>query len=303
VFVPFDELDSEIARRAAERQALVRANVATRLTEPRLVCTPFSWMSSEVSSVDRVECSFVPFCDARKLSVAAITHDRAILERDLLRSDILQSHRHDLTIVENARSAAAGLNECLRRAKRDIVVLVHHDVYLLPAFETQLEYALRSVEERDPDWGVIGVAGARLRDGILSYHGCLFDGTVPQRWGYPWKLPIEVDTLDELLLVVRRSAQLEFDETIPGFHGYAAQISLAAKRKNLRTYAVLADCEHHSKSSGWTPDEEYIFTHAYVAQRWSEAPYGAMAGPMPDVLPSPFKERVRERYAAASGLG
>lgn len=300
--IAFDNLDRRVAELAAEQQALLEARVVTRHATPQTVATPFNWMLPEISTANEIECTFAPFGPARDLSVATITHDRSILERDLGRSPILNAGTHEFTIVENARSAASGLNECMRRTKREIVLLVHHDVYFPPAFETQIEHALRVMEERDPNWGVLGVAGARLEGGTLRYHGCIFDGVTPRRWGYPWNLPIEVDTLDELLLIVRRPAGLQFDETIPGFHGYGAQICLAARRKGLRNYAVLADCEHHSQSSGWSPDQEYLFTHAYVAQRWSSAPYGAMLGPMPDVLPSPLKERVRERYAA-SGVG
>ena len=300
--IAFDDLEPRVAELTAQGHAIVEAHVVTRRAVGRAVATPFSWMLPEISTADEIECTFAPLGPARDLSIATITHDLSVLERDLGRSPVLRAEKHEFAIVENPRSAAIGLNECLRRTTRETVLLIHHDVYLPPAFETQIEHALRLVEQRDPHWGVLGVAGARLREGALRYNGYLFDGVAPRRWGYPWNLPVEVDTLDELLLVVRRSAELHFDETIPGFHGYGAQICLAAKRKGLRNYTVLADCEHHSQSSGWSPDEEYLLTHTYVAQRWSAEPYGAMLGPMPDVLPTPLKERVQERYAA-TGAG
>ncbi len=300
--IALEGLERRLAELAAEQQALIEARVVARHETPRPAVAPFNWMLPEISTANELECTFAPFGPARGLGIATITHDLSILERDLGRSTILRALHHEFAVVRHPGSATTGLNECLRRTKHEIVLLVHHDVYLPPAFETQIEYALRVMEQRDPNWGVLGVAGARLGNGALHYHGCIFDGITPRRWGYPWNLPVEVDTLDELLLIVRRSAGLQFDETIPGFHGYGAQICLAARRKGLRCYAVLADCEHHSQSSGWSPDEEYLLTHTYVAQRWSNGPYAAMLGPMPDVLPSPLKERVRERYAAI-GVG
>ncbi len=302
MLIAFDDLERRVAELAAQEQAVVEAQVVTRRAEVRQVTTPFSWMLAEISTAGEIECTFAPFGPARELSIATITHDRSVLERDLGRSAIIRAGTHEFAVVDSPRSAAIGLNDCLRRTTRETVLMVHHDVYLPPAFETQIEHALQLLEQRDPNWGVLGVAGARLDEKTLRYHGCLFDGIMPRRWGYPWNLPVEVDTLDELLLIVRRSAGLRFDETIPGFHGYGAQICLAAKRKGLRNYAVLADCEHHSQSSGWSPDEEYLLTHTYVAQRWSSRPYGAMLGSMPDVLPSPLRERVHARYAA-TGAG
>ncbi len=261
-------------------------------------------MQGELSTAADLECDVVEFEEARPISFVTITHKREIFERDLAASPLFAAGRHELIAIENPRSAAIGLNDGLARAINEVVAFVHHDVWLPPTFETQLEYALRGVEARDPNWGVLGVAGARLEAERLAYHGSIFDGIGRRRWGYPWLLHAEVDTLDELMLIVRHGANPRFDETLPGFHAYGPQLCLAARAAGMRNYAILAECEHRSESSGWSPDLAYFINHAYVAQRWSRAQYAAMFGPMPAALPSPMKERVYEGYERAkAGVG
>ena len=230
------------------------------------------------------------------MSFVVITHRPEILEHNLAVSPLLASARHQLVAILNPRSAAEGLNAGLAQAAHDVVAFVHHDVYLPPWWESQIETALRDLDRRDPEWGVLGPAGARLEGEHLCYTGSLLDGETSRRWGFPWGLPAEVDTLDELALIVRRDAGLRFDETLAGFHAYGAQLCLAARARGLRNYAILAECEHRSESSGWAPDAAYFAAHAHVAKRWSRRPYGAMFGPMPWVLPPPWRDEVSKHY-------
>ncbi|TAM76071.1 hypothetical protein EPN44_06480 [bacterium] len=292
----------ETARRLAhERRAIVRVSALPGTVPASLPPEyPFRWMAGALGQMATVECTTIPFCAARPISFVAITHRPEILERDLASSEIFASRRHQLIIITNPASATSGLNQGLERAEHGIVAFVHHDVYLPSWWESQLEGTLQNLDQRDPEWGVLGCAGARLDGARLQYTGSLFDGTARRRWGFPWNLPADVDTLDELLLIIRRESGLRFDETLSGFHAYGAQISLSARARGLRNYAALAECEHRSDSSGWSPDAAYFAAHAHVAKRWSHQPYGAMFGPMPSALPSPWREDVLAHHAKRS---
>lgn len=293
--------DETASRLVQERRAIVRVSAVPGTVPASLPpAYPFRWMAAALGRTASIECTTIPFFAARPVSFVVITHRPEIFERDLASSAIFASRRHQLIVVANPASAASGLNQGLAQAEHGIVAFVHHDVYLPPWFESQLEGTLQNLDQRDPEWGVLGCAGARFEGERLQYAGSLFDGTARRRWGFPWNLPAGVDTLDELLLILRRDSGLRFDETIPGFHAYGAQISLAARARGLRNYAVLAECEHRSDSSGWSPDAAYFSAHAHVAKRWSRQPYGAMFGPMPSVLPSPWREDVLAHYAQKS---
>jgi hypothetical protein len=61
-----------------------------------------------------------------------------------------------------------------------------------------------------------------------------------------------VDSLDELLLAVPKSAGLEFDPG-PGFHFYGADICLAARERALHAVAVDALCFHNTIHVGLAP--------------------------------------------------
>ncbi|TAM59484.1 hypothetical protein EPN52_07775 [bacterium] len=294
--------DEAAAGLAAHGRAIVRVRAEAGAQPATLPAGyPFGWMATALGRTSSLACVTSPFVEARPISFVVITHRPEVLERHLAASPVIGGARHQLITVANPRSAAAGLNAGLAQAAHAVVAFVHHDVYLPPWWESQLETALRDLDRRDPEWGVLGPAGARLEGTQLHYAGSLLDGTASRRWGFPWGLPVEVDTLDELTLIVRREAGLRFDETLAGFHAYGTQLALAARARGLRNYAILAECEHRSESSGWSPDAAYFAAHAQVAKRWSRRPYGAMFGAIPWVLPAPWREAVVTHYGGAAG--
>ncbi len=52
--------------------------------------------------------------------------------------------------------------------------------------------------------------------------------------------------LDELLLVIRRSSGLSFDDGLPSFHLYGADICLQAQMGGMKSYIITAFCIHNS---------------------------------------------------------
>jgi len=160
----------------------------------------------------------------------ACVSDSSILEANLLRSLCLNDGSpNELAVVRNCPSAADGLNVGLERAKHELIVLVHQDVFLPAGWDRLVAQQLHEVERR---FGPIGVAGVYGVGGVITPP----DLTKPLAAGrIGWVvdrgrmlkegpvLPAKVATLDELLLVVRRDSELRLDPAL-GFHLYGADI-------------------------------------------------------------------------------
>src|ERR1039458_7283409 len=101
------------------------------------------------------------------VTFVAAVNSREVLEQNLLASPCLRStSRHEILIQEHYASASAAYNDALRKAANNLIVFVHQDVFLPDAWLSQLGENLRRLEEKDPDWGVVGCWGARA-DGEL----------------------------------------------------------------------------------------------------------------------------------------
>lgn len=167
------------------------------------------------------------------------SHDKAILNSQLLRSPIFKQGRHDITIRSGYINIPKAYNAY--GPKADLMCYLHHDVYLPESFENDLEKAL----ERLPyDWAVIGVSGVKLINGKKVIKGYINDRG--KEWGSPWLLPAEVDTLDEMLIITR--GDFHFDEQFEQDF-YGADICMQAKLQGRKCYAINAYCEHNSSRS------------------------------------------------------
>jgi len=174
-------------------------------------------------------------------SIAFITpsHRPEVLEQNLMRSRIFESR--ELVVQRGYTSVPQAYNEAETGA--DIRVYLHHDVWLPDEFEKDLVNSINEVERVDPNWGVLGVAGVILTDTGLERYGFLNDRG--QQLGSPENLPHVVDTLDELMLIVKDKG-LRFDENIPSAHFYGADICMQAKLKGKKNYVINAFCHHNS---------------------------------------------------------
>ncbi len=207
------------------------------------------------------------------LSFAACLSDAAIVQANLFGSECLgPGSPHEVIVLKNCPSAAAGLNVGVERAKHEWVVCVHQDVYLPEGWDRRLAAQLRQAEQRFGPIGVAGVYGvsdviprpspdtslAAERIGWVVDRGRLLqDGP---------ELPARVATLDELLLVLPRDTPLRFDPAL-GFHLYGADICLQARERGVAVVAIGALCHHNSRSVGLP---EAFFPSAEVfASKWA----------------------------------
>jgi hypothetical protein len=73
------------------------------------------------------------------LTFVACVSDQEVLGANLLASPCLKpGSPHELILVKNCRSAAAGLNLGIARARREFFVCLHQDVRLPPGWDMSI---------------------------------------------------------------------------------------------------------------------------------------------------------------------
>ena len=179
-----------------------------------------------------------------KFAAAAAVNDHAVLRQCLSASPDIAAGSLPLRTYEGFRSASAAYNRALDEAEADFLILVHQDVYLPRFYLDRLDVALRRLDEIAPDWAVAGVVGADS-EGVL--HGRVWSTGVGDVIGGDGTLPARVETLDEMILILKISAGLRFDEGLPGFHLYAADIIEIAASAGFSTWVIDAPAVHHSR--------------------------------------------------------
>lgn len=194
------------------------------------------------------------------ITFVVAVNNRQIYENNFLASLCFESeHPHQILAQEGFSSAARAYNDAIDKSDNDLIVFAHQDILLPRGWIKDLQDALESLEESDPTWGVLGCYGEPLygtgRGYIYSPH-CGFLGS-------PLNLPAPVQTLDEIVLILRKSNGLRFNERLPHFHFYGAEICMAAADRGMKSYAISALCIHNTQQNLVLPKEfyeSYVFT-------------------------------------------
>lgn len=190
-----------------------------------------------------------------------ITFICATNNKDLLRNNLLRSEcitLDNIILQYNYTNVPKAYNDAMKQTKDDILCFVHQDVFLPVKFMDDLTLSIEKL--KDKDWGVLGVAG-KLND---QYIGYIKDRGRP--WGTPSGLPKEVQTLDELLLVIKKDT-FQFDENIPTAHLYGADICMQAIEAGKKVFAIDAYCCHNS-IHGYKLPLEFDSAAKYIKQKW-----------------------------------
>jgi len=199
--------------------------------------------------------------------VVAVNHEK-VLQDNLFGSPDINEF-FELIEKRGYPSASKAYNSGLAEANSEIVVLAHQDVYLPAGWLTSLEKSLAQLDGLDPNWGVLGVFGTAHSSDLVGH---VYSTGLGQTLGASFDRPIECRTLDELLLVIRRSSGLRFDERLPGFHLYGTDICMEAHKQGLKSYVIPAFCIHNSNGIGRLPG---AFWKAYLCLRhkwWKQLP-------------------------------
>lgn len=199
------------------------------------------------------------------VTIVCVFNDPDVLDRCLARS--VREGREsapgtELIAIDNRGnpypSAGAALNEGARQAKNDVVAFVHQDVVLHSL--TALEEAAGMIMT-DPGIGILGAIGVDAGDRLI---GRIRDRVV--RVGAPAATPQDVESLDEVLLVVRR-AQLMSEPLSEhprlAWHAYGVEYCARMRRRGLRAVALDIPLTHNSLTTNL---KDLDLAHAYVGQ-------------------------------------
>jgi hypothetical protein len=196
--------------------------------------------------------------------VVAVNNDW-VLENTLLRSPDIDSNCQ-VVLKRGFRSAGAAYNSGLAEATSDLVVLAHQDVYFPEGWKENLDRSICALEAGNLEWGVLGVFGITAGAKAEPMGHCYSTG-LRHLLGGAFSKPVRAKSLDELVLVVRRSSGLSFDEKLSGFHFYGTDICLRASFTGLGCYIVPAFCIHNSTGLKYLP-WAYWNCYFYMRHKW-----------------------------------
>lgn len=187
------------------------------------------------------------------ITFVVAVNNRKVLESNFLASPcFLDPTPYQLLLQENFTSAAAAYNDAIDKSVNDLIVFCHQDMFFPDSWISEVASALKHLQLQDPKWGVLGCSGI-TREGSL--HGHIYSSGVGIV-GNPSE-PVPVQTLDEIVLILRKSSGLRFDIELPHFHFYGADICLRAGSLGLKSYAISAFCIHNTHQSLILPKEFY----------------------------------------------
>ncbi len=194
--------------------------------------------------------------------ISAVNNDQ-VLQSCLLKSEDAKSAT-EVILQRGYPSAALAYNNAIEQAQSDILVFAHQDVYLPKDWIAALGRAIERLNSTDPAWAVLGVYGVRKSGDHVGHVYC---AGVQRILGQEFADPQLVSSLDELLLIVRKSSGVRFDERIGGYHFYGTDICLEAQRRGFQAYAISALCIHNTNGYKMLP-AQFWRNFFLVRRKW-----------------------------------
>jgi hypothetical protein len=198
-------------------------------------------------------------------TIITASNNIKMLNDNLLKSDAVKS-ADKIIVQENYKTASEAYNDAIDRSETDLLIFTHQDVYLPPNWCSDLAESIKRLDMGPTNWGVLGAWGvSTTRKGA----GFMFCNAFGKTLGHSFSEPKEVQTLDEVLLIFRKSSGLRFDENLKGFHLYGSDLCLTANSMMLKNYAVSAFCLHNSTNYHAFP-KDFWSSYKYLRKKWIE---------------------------------
>lgn len=198
-------------------------------------------------------------------SVVAAVNNEQILADNLAASPLLGCGV-PFNGMRGYASAGSAYNAGLDATDADIIIFAHQDVYLPSHWLEQLQTGISAIEKIDDRWAVIGVYG--IEPGGRHIGHCWSRG-LGRTLGESFSSPRRVVSIDEIVIVLRRSSGLRFDERLPGFHLYGTDIVQTALATGHSAYVVHAPVIHNSNPVR-TLAGAYGKAYQYMRRKWQE---------------------------------
>jgi len=196
-------------------------------------------------------------------SLICAVNDEEVLNTNLMASPDIKE-MHDIVLQANARSAAIALNEGIRKARGDILIFAHQDVFLPEGWLNTVNQAIHCLN-RGSNWAVLGVLGISLHGRGCGY---VYSTGLKRYVGSRMPEPVPVQSLDEMVLILNACKGIEFDEGLPGFHLYGTDLCLTARALDYPCYALEAFCIHNSNGQRTLPPSFWTAS-VYMRRKWA----------------------------------
>jgi hypothetical protein len=196
--------------------------------------------------------------------VVAVNNDQ-VLQRTLLASPAIDARCQVIT-KRGFPCVGKAYNAGIAEAQHDIIVFAHQDIYLPRDWMSHIELALSRLAVEDPNWGVLGLVGV-VKNPNYEVRGYCYSTGLQRYVGEPFSGPVEVRSLDEIVLIIRRSSGLFFDDNMPGFHLYGTDICLEAEKRKMKNYATSAFCIHNTNGIKRLPID-FWRAYFYLRHKW-----------------------------------
>lgn len=200
---------------------------------------------------------------SEKICIVVACNDDAFLRDNLLASQMVRDGIW-VHVERGAASAGAAYNRGLEATTAPIVIFAHQDVYFPPGWDRLLSHTVASLEHLDPDWALVAPYGISEEG---QHVGDVWSTSLGRRLGTPFPVPVRAQSFDELVIVMRRSAGLRFDEALPGFHLYGTDIVQTAIAGGRGAYVAWLPVVHNDKFHG-VLGEDFTASYRYAWRKW-----------------------------------
>ncbi|MGA3048229.1 MAG: glycosyltransferase family A protein [Terracidiphilus sp.] len=198
-------------------------------------------------------------------TLVAAVNDEQVLHKTLLTSPAFAG-RCQWIAKRGFRSAGEAYNSALDEAEHDIVVFAHQDTFLPATWLPNLAHSIQQLTDIDAQWAVLGSFGV-TQSRPPDMRGFCYSTGLRRTLGAPFAEPVPAQSLDEFVLIVRKSSGIRFDEQLPGFHLYGTDICLQAEAQNLGAYIVSAFCIHNANGIVRLP-RAFWSAYLYLRHKW-----------------------------------
>ena len=200
-------------------------------------------------------------------SIVVAVNDDRVLHGNLLALPTLQEdHGHQLLLRRGFASASLEYNNALDEADHDLVIFVHQDVYLPKAWFADLQCALDGLAAARVTWGVLG-AGTAARKGAVQGIGRIYTRGLG-RHGVRIHEPEPIDTLDEIVLILRKSSGLRFDRRAAPLSSVRLGYLPGGPAARTGNAAFQGYCVHNTNQVLILPPEFYT-CYRYMRRKWA----------------------------------
>lgn len=164
---------------------------------------------------------------------------------NFLRSECVTTSLNQVVIINNRanlRFASLGLaiRYGIAKSRNEIIVICHEDIFLPNNWQTHLERSLFDLNASDPNWGILGIVGWTYDEKLAGHYSDPHNyiNTLNNRLYFP------VTSLDEQLLIIKKSGLVYPDPCLPSIHNIGFDLLAAAANLGKRSYVVNAPSIH-----------------------------------------------------------